>query len=266
MSIIIKTPQQIAGIERAAALTVQLLQQLAGRVRTGVTTIELDKFCHDFIVQHGAIPAPLHYNGFPKSICTSINQVVCHGIPSSKAKLHSGDILNVDITIIKDGYYADTSVMYILDAAHASKAAKQLVAAAQQALYLGIKEVAPGKHFGDIGAAIQEFAQQQRLSVVRDYCGHGVGIKFHEDPYVMHVGQWGKGPVMRPGMVFTIEPMLNLGGWQVEVLEDDWTVVTRDGSLSAQWEHTILVTDHGYRILTWREEENLQSSVITRIG
>lgn len=257
MSIVIKNAEQIAGIERAAKLAIATLEQLAPMMQVGTTTIELDKACHDFIVSHHATPAPLNYQGFPKSICTSVNQVVCHGIPSSKQKLRSGDIINVDITVIKNGFFADTSMMYMIDSDHVSKACKKLVAETQEALYLGIQEVAPGKHIGDIGYAIQEYAKRQHLSVVREYCGHGVGIRFHEEPMVEHVGRRNHGAEMKPGMVFTIEPMLNLGGAEIRLLDDGWTAVTADGKPSAQWEHTVLVTETGYRILTWREGERI---------
>lgn len=257
MNIIIKTAEQIAGIQKASELAIQTIQQLDSAVKAGVTTTELDQICHDFIITHGAIPAPLNYHGFPKSICTSINQVVCHGIPSSKQKLHSGDIINIDITVIKGGFYSDTSVMYMIDPPRVSRACKKLVAATQEALYLGIKEVAPGKHFGDIGYVIQDYAKQNHLSVVKEYCGHGVGLSFHEDPMVTHIGKMHHGPVMQPGMIFTIEPMLNLGTANITVLKDGWTAVTADGQPSAQWEHTVLVTETGYQILTWREEETI---------
>lgn len=261
MNVIIKSAAQIEGIRRAARLAIATLKHLTPLVTPGTSTLTLDQAAHAFITDNGGIPAPLNYHGFPKSICTSINEVICHGIPSSKEKLKSGDIINVDITVILDGFFADTSMMFPVDAKHVSSTAKRLVADTQQALYLGIQQVAPGKHLGDIGWAIEQFAKEQHLSVVREYCGHGVGIAFHEDPYVMHYGKLGQGIELKPGMVFTIEPMLNLGSPQLKVLKNDWTAVTCDGKWSAQWEHTVLVTDSGYEILTWRQDES-----IPRIG
>lgn len=253
MGIIIKTPSEIDKMRVAGKLAAEVLEMIEPHVVPGVTTDELNQICHDYIVdvQH-AIPAPLNYHGFPKSICTSINQQVCHGIPSNK-KLKSGDIVNIDITVIKDDYHGDTSKMFCVG--EVSPHAKRLVNMTQEALYRGIEQVMPGATLGDIGHAIQKFAESNRFSVVREFCGHGIGQKFHEEPQVLHYGKPGEGIPLEAGMIITIEPMLNLGKRHVKVLADGWTAVTKDHSLSAQWEHTILVTDHGHDILTLRQEE-----------
>ncbi|HBA67311.1 MAG TPA: type I methionyl aminopeptidase [Methylococcaceae bacterium] len=253
MGIIIKTPSEIDKMRVAGKLAAEVLEMIEPHVVPGVTTDELNQICHDYIVdvQH-AIPAPLNYHGFPKSICTSINQQVCHGIPSNK-KLKSGDIVNIDITVIKDDYHGDTSKMFCVG--EVSPHAKRLVKMTQEALYRGIEQVMPGATLGDIGHAIQKFAESNRFSVVREFCGHGIGQKFHEEPQVLHYGKPGEGIPLEAGMIITIEPMLNLGKRHVKVLADGWTAVTKDHSLSAQWEHTILVTDHGHDILTLRQEE-----------
>lgn len=253
MSITIKSAEEIEKMRTAGRLAAEVLEMIAPHVVAGVTTNELDQICHDYIVnEQQAIPAPLNYRGFPKSICTSINHQICHGIPSDK-KLKNGDILNVDITVIKDDYHGDTSKMFCVG--DVSQHAKRLVEITRQCLFLGIEEVKPGAHFGDIGYAIQKHAESNRYSVVREFCGHGIGKKFHEDPHVMHFGKRGDGAIMEPGMIFTIEPMINIGKRHMKVLSDGWTAVTKDRSLSAQWEHTILVTDTGYEILTLRQEE-----------
>ncbi|MGD7036490.1 type I methionyl aminopeptidase [Methylotuvimicrobium buryatense] len=253
MGIIIKTPSEIDKMRVAGKLAAEVLEMIEPHVVPGVTTDELNQICHDYIVdvQH-AIPAPLNYHGFPKSICTSINQQVCHGIPGNK-KLKSGDIVNIDITVIKDNYHGDTSKMFCVG--EVSPHAKRLVKMTQEALYRGIEQVIPGATLGDIGHAIQKFAESNRFSVVREFCGHGIGQKFHEEPQVLHYGKPGEGILLEAGMIITIEPMLNLGKRHVKVLADGWTAVTKDHSLSAQWEHTILVTDHGHEILTLRQEE-----------
>lgn len=253
MGIIIKTPSEIDKMRVAGRLAADVLEMIEPHVVPGVTTDELNQICHDYIVdvQH-AIPAPLNYHGFPKSICTSINQQVCHGIPGNK-KLKSGDIVNIDITVIKDDYHGDTSKMFCVG--EVSPHAKRLVKMTQEALYRGIEQVIPGATLGDIGHAVQKFAESNRFSVVREFCGHGIGQKFHEEPQVLHYGKPGEGISLEAGMVITIEPMLNLGKRHVKVLADGWTAVTKDHSLSAQWEHTILVTDHGHEILTLRQEE-----------
>ncbi len=253
MGIIIKTPNEIDKMRVAGRLAAEVLEMIEPYVVPGVTTDELNQICHDYIVdvQH-AIPAPLNYHGFPKSICTSINQQVCHGIPSNK-KLKSGDIVNIDITVIKDDYHGDTSKMFCVG--EVSPHAKRLVKITQEALYRGIEHVKHGSTLGDIGHAIQKFAESNRYSVVREFCGHGIGQKFHEEPQVLHYGNPGEGIALEAGMIITIEPMLNIGKRHVKVLADGWTAVTKDRSLSAQWEHTILVTDHGHEILTLRQEE-----------
>ena len=219
----------------------------------GTTTEELDQICHDYIVgKQRAIPAPLNYKGFPKSICTSVNHVVCHGIPGPK-KLKSGDIVNVDITVIKDGYHGDTSKMFAVG--EVPLRAERLMRICRESLYCGIREVRPGAQLGDIGNAIQRHAESHGYSVVQEFCGHGIGREFHEDPQVLHYGKPATGPVLEPGMTFTIEPMINVGKRFVKILPDGWTAVTKDHSLSAQWEHTILVTESGYEVLTLRQEE-----------
>lgn len=253
MSISIKTESEIEKMRIAGKLAADVLEMIEPYVVPGITTDELDRICHNYIVnEQQAIPAPLNYRGFPKSICTSINQQVCHGIPSDK-KLKSGDIVNIDITVIKDGYHGDTSKMFLVG--EVNTYAKRLVHITQECLYLGIAQVKPGATLGDIGYAIQKHAESNRYSVVREFCGHGIGREFHEEPQVLHYGKPGTGLALREGMIFTIEPMINLGKHPVKVLADGWTAVTKDRSLSAQWEHTVLVTRDGYEILTLRREE-----------
>lgn len=255
MAITIKTPEAIEKMRIAGRLAAEVLEVVADQIKPGVTTEEIDQFCHQHIVEkQQAIPAALNYNGFPKSICTSVNHVVCHGIPSDK-KLKEGDIVNVDVAVIKDGYFGDTSKMFFVG--EPSVLAKRLVNVTQESLYLGIKMVKPGVRLGDIGAAIQKYAESQRFSVVREYCGHGIGTEFHEDPQVLHYGKPGTGVELREGMTFTIEPMINAGGRHIKLLPDGWTVITKDRKLSAQWEHTILVTPSGYEVLTLRNDEQL---------
>ncbi len=255
MSIIIKTPEDIEKMRVAGRLAAEVLEMIAPHVQPGVTTNELDRLCHDHIVnvQH-AVPAPLNYHGFPKSICTSVNQVVCHGIPADKP-LKDGDIINLDITVIKDGFHGDTSMMFYVG--EPSIKARRVVQIAHECLLIGIRMVRPGVRLGDLGYAIQRHAEQNGCSVVREYCGHGIGRGFHEDPQVLHYGQPDTGVTLEPGMTFTIEPMINLGKRQVKLLPDQWTVVTKDRSLSAQWEHTVLVTDIGVEILTLRTGEEI---------
>lgn len=253
MSILIKTTEEIEKMRVAGRLAAEVLEMIAPHVTAGVSTNELNDICHNYMVnEQKTIPAPLNYRGYPKSICTSVNQQVCHGIPSDK-KLKKGDIVNIDITIIKDGYHGDTSKMFCID--EVTPFAKKLIDVTHEALFLGIEQVKPGNTFGDIGYAIQKHAHSHRYSVVREFCGHGIGKDFHEEPHVMHYGKAGEGAVFEPGMIFTIEPMLNMGKRQIKVLGDKWTAVTKDRSLSAQWEHTILVTESGYEILTLRQEE-----------
>ncbi|HLU61292.1 MAG TPA: type I methionyl aminopeptidase [Gammaproteobacteria bacterium] len=253
MTVTIKTPEEIEKMRVAGRLAAEVLEMIEEYVKPGVTTGELDRICHDYIVNtQQAIPAPLNYRGFPKSICTSVNHVVCHGIPGDK-KLRNGDIINIDITVIKDGYHGDTSRMFLVG--EASIQARRLVDVTRECLLIGIDMVRPGVRLGDIGHAIQRHAESHGYSVVREYCGHGIGRVFHEDPQVLHYGQPGTGMELRPGMTFTIEPMINAGRRHVRLLPDDWTVVTKDHSLSAQWEHTLLVTDSGVEVLTRRRDE-----------
>ncbi len=253
MSIIIKTEDQIKKMRIVGKLASQVLVMIEPFVKVGISTKELDKICHDFICkEQKAIPAPLNYKGFPKSICTSVNNVVCHGIPDSRI-LEDGDILNIDITVKKDGYHGDTSKMFIVG--NASLESKKICSASQIAMYEGIKILKPGIQLGDIGYVIQQYAESNKYSIVRDYCGHGIGKAFHEPPMVLHYGKINTGEVIKKGMIFTIEPMINAGKKETLVLEDNWTVVTKDMSLSAQWEHTILITEDGYEILTLRDEE-----------
>lgn len=251
--ITIKNSEDIEKMRIAGKLAAEVLEMIGSYVKEGVTTDELDQICHDYIVNvQDAIPAPLNYHGYPKSICTSVNHQVCHGIPSAK-KLKMGDIVNVDVTVLKDGYHGDTSKMFVIGAP--SILAERLIKITQECMYIGIEKVKPGVYLGDIGAAIQQHAEKNRFTVVREYCGHGIGQVFHEPPNVLHYGKPGTGEILEAGMIFTIEPMINAGKRDVKLLPDGWTVVTKDHSLSAQWEHTILVTETGYEILTLRKEE-----------
>jgi len=253
MAIIIKTPEEMDKMRVAGRLAAEVLEMIEDYVKPGISTDDLDQICHDYIVnEQKAIPAPLNYRGFPKSICTSVNHQVCHGIPSEK-KLKKGDIINIDITVIKDGFHGDTSKMFYVGEPKVQ--AKRLVEITREALFKGIELVKPGTYLGDIGHAIQTFVESNHYSVVREYCGHGIGRGFHEDPQVLHYGKAGTGVQLQAGMCFTIEPMVNVGKRDVKMLGDNWTVVTRDRSLSAQWEHTILCTNDGYEILTLRAEE-----------
>jgi len=254
MPVSIKTPDEIEKMRVAGHLAAEVLEMIGSSVQSGVTTDELDKICHNYIVnEQKAIPAPLNYRGFPKSICTSINHVVCHGIPSDK-KLKNGDIINIDITVIKDGYHGDTSKMFFVG--EPSIRAKRLVEITYNCMKKGIELIRPGIYLGDIGYGIQTLAENNNCSVVQEYCGHGIGKEFHEDPQILHYGKPHTGLKLEAGMTFTIEPMINLGKRQVKLLADEWTVVTRDRSLSAQWEHTLLVTDDSYDVLTKRSDEN----------
>jgi methionyl aminopeptidase len=248
MPVTIKTPEEVEKMRIAGRLAAEVLRMIRPHVQPGVTTDELDRICHDYIVNvQQAIPAPLNYKGFPRSICTSVNHQVCHGIPGDK-KLKKGDIVNIDITVIKDGYHGDTSKMFYIG--EPSIQAKRLVQITHECMLKGIATVRPGTRLGDIGHAIQQHAEAHGFSVVREYCGHGIGREFHEDPQVLHYGQPGTGMQLATGMTFTIEPMINAGKREVKLLPDNWTVVTRDHSLSAQWEHTVLVTQTGHEILT----------------
>ena len=237
-------------MREAGRLAGEVLDMIGPHVKAGVTTDRLNELCHEYIVGvQQAIPAPLGYRGFPKSICTSVNHVVCHGIPSDK-RLKTGDIVNVDVTVIKDGWHGDTSKMFFVGEPPIQ--ARRLVEVTREAMLIGIRMVKPGARLGDLGHAIQVFAEDQGFTVVREYCGHGIGREFHEDPQVLHYGEPGTGMKLEPGMCFTIEPMVNAGKRAVKLLPDGWTVVTKDHSLSAQWEHTVLVTRSGYEILTLR--------------
>ncbi|MEE9352041.1 MAG: type I methionyl aminopeptidase [Thiotrichaceae bacterium] len=253
MAISIKTEDEIEKMRIAGKLASDVLVMIGPHVKPGITTDDLNQICHDFIVnEQDAIPAPLNYKGFPKSICTSVNHQVCHGIPSPK-KLKKGDIINIDITVIKDGYHGDTSKMFFVG--KATVPAKRICEIAHKALYIGIDMVKPGIKLGDIGHAIQQHVESQYASVVREYCGHGIGKEFHEEPQVLHYGKVGTGVELLEGMTFTIEPMVNLGKRHIKMLPDEWTIVTKDHKLSAQWEHTLLVTPDGVEVLTLREEE-----------
>lgn len=255
MGITIKSAQEIEKMRTAGKLAADVLEMIAPYIKSGVTTDELNTICHDYMVnEQKVIPAPLNYHGFPKSICTSINQVICHGIPTDK-KLKDGDIVNVDITVINDDYHGDTSKMFVIG--QPSILAERLCKVAQECLYLAIKMVKPGIKLGTIGNAIQKHAEAANYTIVREYCGHGIGVGFHEEPQVLHYGKAGTGEVLRPGMCFTIEPMVNAGKRHSKVLKDNWTVVTKDRSLSAQWEHTLLVTEDGVEILTLRNDEDI---------
>jgi methionyl aminopeptidase len=257
MSVSIKTPEDIEKMRVAGRLAAEVLEMIEPFVKVGVSTGELDRICHDYIVNvQNAIPAPLNYNGFPKSICTSLNHVVCHGIPSDSKILKNGDILNIDITVIKDGFHGDTSKMFLLG--EVAPHARRLIKVTQECLYKAIEIVKPGIRLGDIGHVIQTHAEANNYSVVREYCGHGIGRIFHEDPQVLHYGKPATGILVVEGMTFTIEPMINLGERHTKLSKTDgWTVTTRDRRLSAQWEHTLAVTANGCEVLTRRIEEDL---------
>ena len=247
---LIKTPEQIEGIRRSGLINTAVLDLVASEIKAGMSTAEIDKMVYDFTVSHGAIPAPLNYEGFPKSVCTSVNEVVCHGIPSEDEILEEGDIINVDVSTILDGYYSDASRMFIIGKTSPEK--EKLVRVAKECLEIGMQAATPFGFVGDIGNAIEKHAKKNGFSVVRDLCGHGVGLEFHEEPDVEHFGRKGTGMLLVPGMVFTIEPMINMGTYKVFVdEEDDWTVVTEDELPSAQWEHTFLMTENGLEILTY---------------
>ncbi|MFQ5773525.1 MAG: type I methionyl aminopeptidase [Kiloniellaceae bacterium] len=246
--IVIHDAADFEGMRRAGRLAAETLDFITPHVVPGVTTEALDRLSHDFIVGRGAVPAPLNYRGFPKSICTSVNHVVCHGIPSDKKTLRHGDIMNIDVTVILDGWHGDTSRMFCIG--KPSLKARRLVDVTYEAMMRGIQAVRPGATLGDIGHAIQSYAERHRFSVVRDFCGHGLGRVFHTAPSVLHYGRPGHGTVLREGMFFTIEPMINAGRYEVKVLEDGWTAVTRDRSLSAQFEHSVGVTAEGHEIFT----------------
>ena len=244
---IIKTEAQIEGIRRACQLSKEILDMVDKKIGVGITTSEIDSWVHEYTIEHGAIPAPLNYGGFPRSVCTSINEVICHGIPD-ETQLRDGDIVNVDVTCIVDGYYGDVSRMFLIG--DPSPQARELVRVARECLYLGIEQVKPFNRIGDIAFAIEQHANRHGFSVVQEYGGHGVGLEFHEDPFVQHYGERDSGMILVPNMVFTIEPMINAGRYECIRLDDGWTTVTADGSLSAQWEHTVRVTTVGVEVLS----------------
>ena len=241
--------RELEKMHQANAIVLRTLEVLKNALEPGITTEELDRICHEYIVKvQNAIPANVGYKGFPATICTSVNNVICHGIPSDAKVLRDGDIINIDVTVIKDGWHGDTSRMYV--AGNPSVTARRLVDVTREAMFRGIRTVKPGATLGDIGHAIQEYAESERFSVVREYCGHGIGKVYHDEPQVLHYGRPGQGLVLKPGMTFTIEPMINEGARHTKLLPDGWTVVTKDRKLSAQWEHTVAVTEDGVEILT----------------
>ncbi len=244
---IIKTPEQIEGIRRACQLSIEVLDMVENRIKAGVTTNDIDHWVHEYTVNRGGYPAPLNYEGYPKSVCTSINDVICHGIPDDTV-LKDGDIINVDVTCILDGYYGDISRMFLIGTP--SPQARELVRVARECMYLGIEQVKPFNRIGDIAYAIEQHANRHGFSVVQEYGGHGVGLFFHEEPFVQHYGDKDCGMILVPNMVFTVEPMINAGSYRCRRLEDGWTAMTVDGSISAQWEHTVCVTEDGVEILT----------------
>ena len=247
---LIKTPEQIEGIKRSCEVNTGVLDLVEKEIHAGMSTEDIDKLVYDYTVAHGAIPAPLNYEGFPKSVCTSINEVVCHGIPSEFEVLEEGDIINVDVSTILDGYYSDASRMFIIGKTSPEK--EKLVRVTKECLEIGAEAAKPWGFVGDIGKAIEKHAKKNGFSVVKDLCGHGVGLEFHEDPEVDHYNTHHNGMLLVPGMVFTIEPMINMGDWHVFIDEEDgWTVVTEDELPSAQWEHTFLITEHGLEVLTY---------------
>lgn len=251
----LKRPQQpvihgadaFAAMRKAGRFTAEILDYIGGFVKPGVTTGEIDQLCHDYHIAHGATPGPLGFQGYPKSICTSVNEVICHGVPGERV-LKDGDIINIDVTVIRDGFHGDTSRMYYVG--KPAVQAQRLVEVCFEGMWRGIRMVRPDATLGDIGHAIQTFVESSGFSVVREYCGHGIGRIYHEDPQVLHYGQPNTGLRLRPGMTFTVEPMVNAGKRHVKLLPDGWTVVTKDHSLSAQWEHTVLVTETGFEVLT----------------
>jgi methionyl aminopeptidase len=248
----IKGAREIEAMREAGRLAAEALVAVADIIRPGITTEDINRFVHEDTLRVGAKPAPLGYKGFPKSVCTSINEVVCHGIPNPNRVLKDGDIINVDVTHLYKGYHGDTSATFYVGTP--SETAKRVTEVARRSLELGIAQVKPGGRLGDIGAAIQEFAESRGCSVVRDFVGHGIGRVFHDEPKVSHIGTWGRGIRLKAGMTFTIEPMINAGSWEVKILDDDWTAITLDGSLSAQFEHTVLVTETGAEVLTKRSK------------
>ena len=236
------------GIRKAGKLAAKILDKLQNLIKPGISTEEINIYCHNMIIENNAIPAPLNYKGFPKSICTSVNHVVCHGIPSKDKILQNGDIINVDVTVILDGWHGDSSRMFA--AGKINQKVENLLKTTYECLLIGIKNAKPGQYLGDVGYEIQKYAESKNYSVVRDFCGHGIGKQFHTPPSVLHYGNLGEGPLIKPGMFFTIEPMINIGNWPVKILNDGWTTVTKDKSLSSQFEHTIGITNNGNEIFT----------------
>lgn len=249
----IKSGREIELMRQTCKLAMETLVHIEQFIKPGVTTDELNEICHNYIIEHGAYPSPLNYHGFPKSICTSLNEVICHGIPSKKDILKDGDLLNIDVTTYLNKFHGDTNKTFFVG--EVSEERKKLVEVTYQCMREGINQVRPGGHIGDIGAIIQEIAGDHGYSVVEEYCGHGIGREFHEEPQVVHVGKRGTGPEMKPGMTFTIEPMINLGKRHCQLMKDGWTVLTKDRKPSAQFEHTVLVTESGVEILTLRPDE-----------
>ena len=235
-------------MRRAGSLAAKILDELKTLIKPGISTLEINDFCHEMIIGNNAIPAPLNYKGFPKSVCTSVNHVVCHGIPSQNKILQNGDIINIDVTVILDGWHGDSSRMFV--AGNINRKIYSLLETTYECLLIGIKHALPGKNLGDIGFEIQQYAEKKNYSVVRDFCGHGIGKVFHTPPSVLHYGNLKEGPRLEPGMFFTIEPMINIGDWRIKILNDGWTAVTKDKSLSAQFEHTIGITETGNEIFT----------------
>ena len=244
----IHNKQDFASMRKAGKLAATILDQLNDLIEPGISTLEINDFCHNLIIENNAIPAPLNYRGFPKSVCTSVNHVVCHGIPSEKKILNFGDIINVDVTVILNGWYGDSSRMFV--AGKTNKKNFDLLKTTYECLLIGITKAKPGNFLGDIGHEIQQYAEKKKYSVVRDFCGHGIGKSFHTPPSVLHFGDPNQGTLLEPGMFFTIEPMINIGGWEVKILNDGWTAVTKDKSFSAQFEHTIGITENGNEIFT----------------
>lgn len=259
MAIKFKTAEEITKMRIAGRLAAQVLEMIEPYVQPGITTEELNRICHDYIVNvQQATPAPLNYKGFPKSICTSLNEVVCHGIPSASQKLKTADIINIDVTVLKDGYHGDTSKMFFVGKpanTDKDKKALKLIRVTQECLYRGIAQAIPGNSLNDIARAIETHAHANKFSIVQEYCGHGIGNEFHEDPQILHYVNHENNIEIKPGMIFTIEPMINVGNRHIKLKKDNWTVVTKDGQLSSQWEHTILITENGNEVLTKREEE-----------
>lgn len=250
MRSMLKTPADIEGVKKSAAINIGVLDYVAERIGEGVTTEQIDQWVHDYTIEHGAIPAPLGFEGYPKSVCTSLNEVVCHGIPDEQDVLKSGDIINVDCSTILNGYYSDSSRMFMIGEVDDER--KRLVEVTREAMMKGLEQVKPWGYLGDVGAAVKEYAESQGYSVVREFGGHGIGLEFHEEPFVSHVSEAGTGPILAPGLMFTIEPMINAGGPDIDMSDPNgWTVRTADRSLTAQWEIQVVVTEDGYEIISW---------------